>query len=292
MNPLDFYRQHSPATDPRQYAAMFDQLPHTLSELHQIVQNVLIHVWKIRRFHPHLLRPHEIETRRVEDMLTLINQHDGQPLTVERPIEKKLIVDCRHFAGFLCALLRQQGIPSRSRCGFATYLETGHRQDHWVCEYWDTEQQRWIMEDADLLMHDVAHDQFIVAGQAWQACRAGTDTPTRYGYGSDWCGWYAISNNLAHDLAALNQAEELSLGMWGLMTHENIAFADYSSEQIAVLDAAAAHTLADNQDFEAMRTFYQGTEQLRVPLTLRSFNYVSDKASTVHAVFTPYGGRN
>jgi len=237
--PLDFYRQHSAATDPGKYSALFSNLPSGLPDLHQIVQNVLIHVWKIRRFHPQLLRSHEIEARRVEDMLALISGHDPQPLTVERPIEKKLIVDCRHFAGFLSALLRYQGIAARSRTGFASYLEESHYQDHWVAQYWSTTDERWIMEDADLRMHDIPKDKFIVAGQAWQACRMEQDVPTKYGYSPDWRGWYAISNNLVHDLASLNKAEEISLGMWGLMRNENIPLSAYSSADVALLDAAA-----------------------------------------------------
>jgi hypothetical protein len=282
--PLDFYRQHSPATDPGKYSALFDKLPSDLAELHRIVQNVLIHVWKIRKYHPHLLRSHEIESRRVEDMLALINEHDPQPVTIERPIEKKLIVDCRHFAGFLCALLRHQSIPARSRNGFATYLETSHYQDHWATQYWNATDQRWVMDDADLKLHDIPADKFIVAGQAWQACRTEQDTATKYGYGSDWCGWYAISNNLVHDLASLNQAEELSLGTWGIMTHENIPFSAYSAADVALLDAAAAHTQADNQGFAAMRDFYQQSERLRVPPTLQSHNYITDRFTTVEAV--------
>jgi hypothetical protein len=145
-------------------------------------------------------------------------------------------------------------------------------------------EHRWVMEDADLKMHDIPSDKFIVAGQAWQQCRAGQEVPTKYGYGGNWCGWYAISNNLVHDLAALNKTEELSLGMWGIMTHENIPFSTYSAANMALLDAAALHTQSDNQGFDAMRAFYQKSEGICVPATVQSYNYITEQSSTVQAI--------
>lgn len=267
---LEYYRQHSPATDPKEHAALFESLPHDLPDLHQIVQNVLIHVWKIRKYHSDWLagRTHEIESRTISDLLTLIQQHDPQPLTVERPREKKLIVDCRHFAGLLCAMLRHQNIPARVRNGFATYLTDTHYQDHWVCEYWNGE--RWLLEDPDLVMHDIPRDQFMVAGQVWAQCRAGETDPNRYGYSPEWCGLWVIRNNLIRDLAALNKVEEMSLALWGLILDSPETL---SAEMLQALDRAAAATLdASSND---PRTVYESSP-LRAPTTVEIHNYVSD----------------
>lgn len=46
------------------------------------------------------------------------------------------------------ALLRAGGIPARARCGFTAYFVPGWYDDHWVAEYWDTSERRWIMVDA------------------------------------------------------------------------------------------------------------------------------------------------
>jgi hypothetical protein len=43
-------------------------------------------------------------------------------LTVERAPEDRVVGTCRHFAIMVCALLRHQSIPSRLRCGSATYF--------------------------------------------------------------------------------------------------------------------------------------------------------------------------
>lgn len=80
---LAYYTAQSSITDPGAYAGHFDGLPTDLPALHQAVQSIFIHVWKIRKYHKHLLkgRTHEIESRRVEKSLALVLGHDGQDRT-------------------------------------------------------------------------------------------------------------------------------------------------------------------------------------------------------------------
>jgi len=40
---------------------------------------------------------------------------------------------------------------ARSRCGFATYFaDPGTCEDHWICEYWDSAQKRWVKVDPQI----------------------------------------------------------------------------------------------------------------------------------------------
>ncbi|MBK8331835.1 MAG: hypothetical protein IPL07_05490 [Acidimicrobiaceae bacterium] len=39
---------------------------------------------------------------------------------------------------------------SARRCGFGAYFVPGFYEDHWVAEYWDPEERRWTMVDAQL----------------------------------------------------------------------------------------------------------------------------------------------
>jgi hypothetical protein len=269
---LDFYRQHSTSTDPGEHADLLRNLPTDLPDLHQIVQNILIHNWKIRAYHRELLHGRDLTLATMRELLARVREQDARPLTEERPLEQKLIVDCRHFAGVLCALLRQEGIPARTRCGFGVYLEKHWAQDHYVTEYWNG--SRWVLEDADVLMHDIARDQFVTAGQAWRDSRAGNDDPMRFACGPDIRGYGMIRYNLIRDLAQLNKHEEMSLASWGLgiVAEEALTPDDYG-----VLDAAAAHTLSDNEGFSAMQDFYCQHEHLRVPTEVNIHNYINDE---------------
>jgi hypothetical protein len=280
-NPLTFYGEHSRMTDPGEYTHLLGDLPRDLSSLHQIVQNALIHVWKIRKYHPDWLpgRTGEYEARSVVQMLAHSQAKTAAPLTQVRSKEQKLIVDCRHFATLLCALVRHQGIPARVRCGFATYLEETHFQDHWVCEYWDGD--RWVMEDPDVGKHDLPQAEFFTGGRAWHLVRSGALAADRFGYDLNERGLWVVRHDLIRDLAALNGDEMLSADNWGLILKDDT---ELTADEWALLDRAATHTLADDTTFAEMRAFYQNTLALRVPPVIRLYNYVSDEWKDVTLV--------
>lgn len=275
---LTFYAAHSPITDPGVYQAHFHDLSRDLPTLHQITQNLYIHIWKIRKYHQAWLkgRTHEYESRTVSKSLALVLAHNDHPLTVERQKQHKLIVDCRHFATLLCSLLRSQGIPARVRCGFATYLEKTHYQDHWICEYWNGE--RWVMEDPDLKMHDVSPEQFITGGRAWQMVRAGEISDVQFGYEPHVRGQWTIRQDTIRDLAAINGFEMLSSDNWGLILKDEPLI---NAKDRKLLDEAARWTLAGNHQFADMQNFYQSQESLHVPETIKLFNYINNQWSTI-----------
>jgi hypothetical protein len=280
---VEFYRSHSPSTDPREFAHLLDGLPTDLPGLHQIVQNIIVHNWKISAYNPHLLHPNHLLFHTMRDLLAEVVKLDDRPLTEERPLEKKLILDCRHFASILVSFLRHQNVPARVRCGFGVYLEEVKVQDHYVCEYSNGE--RWVLEDADVIMHDIARDQFVVAGQAWRDSRAGTDDPNRFYCGPDWRGYSPIKMNVLKDLAGLNKDEEMSLGSWGLIDKE---IEDLTPDDYALLDHVAdfearAYQLSE-EEFGLMRTLYRENNRLHVPVNLRHFNYIADQWSERPAV--------
>jgi len=45
-----------------------------------------------------------------------------------------------------CGVLRAAGVPARARCGFGGYFRPGWFEDHWVAEYWNTDEHgaHWI----------------------------------------------------------------------------------------------------------------------------------------------------
>ncbi len=121
---LDHYTRHSLLSDPGPYGSQLDTLPEDLDALHHAMGGIFIHVWKIRKFYPEQLseRPHAVFVRSVRRLLEGVLELNGAPLDSGRPETQRLIIDCRSFAFFLCAALRQRGIPARVRCGFAGYL--------------------------------------------------------------------------------------------------------------------------------------------------------------------------
>lgn len=169
----------------------------------------------------------EKNIRPVNDLIKVLAGLDPAPLHTARTTQTRVIGTCRHFATMACAFLRTRGIPARARCGFATYFVEGRGLDHWITEYWDDGQARWVRIDSEILgkghvdrPDDLAPGEFLTGGEAWGRYRSGLIDPDMFGVaGTDhaW-GWAEISGNAVRDLAALCKQETLPWDEWGRMT--------------------------------------------------------------------------
>ena len=156
----------------------------------------------------------------------LVAQRPGSLAEAREPADR-VIGTCRHFAVLAVALLRHRGIPSRARCGFATYFQPGQGLDHWVVEHWDDAASRWVRTDA-------GDHRSAPCCPAPTTCSRASSTPgarrgsltgpasidaTTFGvYGTENFGPAEIRGNAVRDLAALNKAEMLPWDEWGRMT--------------------------------------------------------------------------
>lgn len=264
---LCFYACQSPISDPGRHAGLFEGLPTDVAGLVRTVQGLLVHVFWAERYGLHLTpeRQNEVGLRRVEAQLDRLLELDPSPLTVARPLERRLVGNCRDHSVLLAALLRHQGVPARARCGFGRYFSPGRYEDHWVGEYWNAEEERWVLVDAQLdatqreVLHipfdpmDVPRDQFIVGGQAWLDCREGRSDPQRYGI-QDMHGMWFICGNVVRDLLALNKVELLPWDVWGAMAGNDQEALGAEAER---LDALARLGVDAGQQFEAIRAAYE-----------------------------------
>jgi len=228
---LAYYAQPGRMTDPGPHAKLLDALPRDLPSLVKALQGVMVHIFWAESYGLALTdeRKAEVNLRRVDKQLARIVELDGRPLSEPRPHERKLVGNCRDFGVMLTAVLRHQGVPARARCGFGTYFIPGHYEDHWVGEYWDAAQGRWVLVDAQLdeLMLDALkpdfdpldtpRDRFIVGGTAWQLCRSGAADPDHFGI-FDMNGLWFVRGDLLRDFLALNKEEILPRdGGWGYL---------------------------------------------------------------------------
>ena len=112
-------------------------------------------------------------------------------------------------------------------------------------------------------MFDIPRDQFLVAGQVWQAVRAGQADANNYGVHPDipdldLRGESFIIGSLSKDVAFLNKEEFLLWDVWGMLEDENAP----DAAQMALLNQTAeliakAH---DDSNFEAIRALGQHAE--------------------------------
>jgi len=298
-SPLDYYAHQGQITNPEQYAELLEGLPSEISTVCQVVQGLLMHFGFAQPLYGLELseeKKEERELRYVSKMLARIQELDERPLSVPRPPEKRLMGNCRDLAVLSCAILRHHATPARVRRGFATYFHgpsarPGFYADHWLCEYWKADEQRWVLFDSEvgkddreycevtIDTYDVPRDQFLIAGQAWQLCRAGQADPKNFGFKDEYGEWF-IQDSLVQDLAALNKIELLCWDGWGLADREPED--NVSAEDTALLDRVAALTVADNSAFLDMQSLYRNDIRLRVPDVIRSYTRTGVRKVTLN----------
>ncbi len=270
---LEYYRQPGAMTDPGPFAALFDNLRGSLPELVRVVQGVTIHVYWTDSYGFSLPaeRQSEVQLRTLERRLARTLELDDRPLNTARAPERRLVGNCRDFSLLLTALLRRQGIPARARCGFGAYFKPGYFIDHWVAEYWNEAQDRWILVDAQMdevqrgALNlpfdplDTPRDQFITGGLAWQMCRRGQANPEHFGI-FDLSGLGFVRGNLVRDVASLNKIELLPWDCWGIILKDQI---DDPADR-AMLDELAGLSVLDVPDIAEVRRRYETDERLTV----------------------------
>ncbi len=273
-----YYAAPGVFTEVGAFAPQIDALPADPAVLAQAVQMLVLHRFWSQAYHVEVppARENEQGYHGAEAMLAHAMTLDPAPIGAVRLPAARVLGNCRHFSTMLCAFMRQKGIPARARCGFATYFEPGRHVDHWICEYWNANDGRWVQVDAqlDTLQRsvtkadfdplDVPRDRFLVAGAVWQGIRGGTIDPDTCGIADMWGGWF-VRGDLMLDVGALQKVELLPWEPFGLIQPRG------STEQetpnvMALVDRVAALTArGDNDSIDELLSMARADERLRPP---------------------------
>jgi hypothetical protein len=278
---LDFYEHPTTMTSAGRHAPRLEALPRGVAVLARAVPGLVIYEYVAKDFYGFEIpeeRKAESHIRRVEAMLDRLLAMDDRPLDVARQLDERLVGICHHFALLLVAMLRAKGVPARARGGFGSYFNAPYFEDHWVCEYWNDADTRWVLVDSqmdevwreklgiDFDRLDVPRDRFVVAADAWTRCRAGEADASKFGiFKGDLRGLWFVAGSLVRDLAALNKTETLPWDVWGAMPDPGD---DLDDDQLAFFDRLAALTREPDASFGELRTLYESDDRVRVPATV------------------------
>ena len=289
---FDFYAQPTAMTSAGKYADALRALPADVGELSRIIQGVAIHEFMAPAYGVTVSqeRAQESHIRAAEQILDRIFALDSRPLTAPRPPEKRVVGVCHHFMMLLLAMLRAKNVPVRGRRGFGAYFNEGYFEDHVVCEYWNTAEERWALADPqfdelwrtklkityDVL--DVPRNRFLIAADAWTGCRAGNADAAKFGIAKgNLRGLWFVASNLVHDVSVLNKMEMLQWDVWGAMPPPDQPLPD---EQLAYFDQLAKLTSEPDANFAELRSRYNQDERLRVPpIVFNAVLYRQEKIS-------------
>lgn len=279
------YLAQSPVTDPGAFASWVAELPGDVASLRRASSHLVFHYWAGGDYAAHGVpeeRATEIDTRDVDDILTLIHDRSPEPLITPREPSQRFVGCCRDYTALLVSFARAHGIPARSRVGFAGYFVADWWLDHVVAEIWDVEQNRWRLVEAQvgedhrdvatgdvLPVMDVPRDRFLTGAAAWRAARTGALDHERFVVNPQLDepflrSWPYLAHNLVIDLAALGSRELILWDEYGLLAGP-LSDADH-----AMLDELAA-AIGDDVDPGIVESWLH-TDPLRVPEQLMSYS--------------------
>lgn len=275
---LDYYRSTGPLTDLTEYATQLEALPRDIASLARIVSTLVVHRFWAQAYKTEITpdRHREQGLRSAAAMVRRILEIDPRPLTTPRLPDGRVVGICRHFATLVTAFLRYQGVPARARCGFATYFQPEKHVDHWVCEYWNPDEQRWVMVDAqldglqvaivkpDFDPLDVPRERFWVAGQALQRIRAGEADAATFGIADMWGDWF-VRGDLQLDALSLNKIELLPWDVRDLTHDVDAALTIRNGDDETFWDRIAALTTGDDASIAELREMCATDPRLQVP---------------------------
>lgn len=234
FTPTD-YLTHSAAGDPGDHAELLRGVPADPLSLHRAVDRVLVHYRAGSDVTEEQML--DVDSRQVATILAIAADRAAGPLALgaETGVDQSTKVGgcCRDFTVLATAILRENGIPARSRVGFAGYFPSENpafHHDHVVVERWDAEQARWARFDAELDPEGFAFDvadiptgpdaPFLTASEAWMAWRRGELDAELYGVDPSLPhlgGAAMLQRYVILELAHLMKVETLLWDGWGPM---------------------------------------------------------------------------
>lgn len=188
-----------------------------------------------------------------------------------RDIRDKIHITCRGQTLLLTSILKAKGIPARARSGFAPYIYCdGVNYDHWITEYYNKLEDRWILVDADECLsdlkfnpYDIPKSNFIFGAEAYLGIRNKKYKKEQLYYASDpaTLGLKAAVRALFYDFHALMNNEIIFL-------HQPKYIMDMDFEldevQYQELDNLALLLLEPDKNFEKLRDIWDNNLKFRI----------------------------
>lgn len=285
---LDFYKKTSYFTDLGYYKEFARNLPNDIEEL-CILQRMQI-------IHPFAFRDKEIRTKKdcfwgdmtkvpidrldyeddifptAQSVLSELLRKNSN-YSIDREAKDKIHVTCRGQAILLASILKAKGIPARARSGFAEYiLDDGIYYDHWITEYFDENENRWKLVDADMHcpnheigfdLNDIPYDKFLFGANAYLGIRQNKYKPETILYASDppTLGLKASIRGLFFDFHSLMNDEIIFLHMPKYIQDKNF---ELSEDEYKELDNLANLMLNPDDNFDRLQEIWNNTPKFKI----------------------------
>jgi len=184
---LDHYLQFSIYTNPGLYQEKLkNDLPDDIKEIGSLVRKQIIHRVTLAKGNtgsnadmrygdmtkvPWHRQPEDDILVTTSAILAELYRRDKRGFIEDRAEENKLILTCRFVSILMASILKSKDIPARVRSGNAPGYDIGEEEevsaDHWINQYWDEKEEKWITIDVDNSFNEPDYDPYNLPKKAF-----------------------------------------------------------------------------------------------------------------------------
>lgn len=291
---LEFYKKTSLYTDLGLYKEFAINLPNDLEKLCLLQRHQVIHPFdltneeirkssncfygdmtKIKK--TSLIYENDLYPTAIAMVAELLRR--DKKYSMNRKIEDKIHVCCRENAILLVSILKAKGYAARVRSGFAKFvnIDGSKAGDHWISEYYNEKEDRWVLVDADMYFDeeilreyhidfnllDIPCDKFISGADAYLGLRKNryndseiyfASTPITYGIKAALRGLFYDFHSLMNDEIIFHFVPKYILDKNYVLTEE-----EYKD-----LDELAQSMLDPDKNFDKLQKIWNSNSKFRV----------------------------
>lgn len=284
---LSHYLQFSPFTNPGCYKELLKKLPDDIREIGLLVRRQLIHRVTLRNGNkdsnadlkygdmtrvPWYRQPEDDIFPTTSAMLSELYRRDKRGFVMDRVEGDRLIVTCRFVSILIASILKSKGIPVRVRSGFAPYFRGfGDKSvDHWINQYWDGKQNRWVTIDVDGNLEDylkfdpynIPDGTFDFSADAWFDVREGKIDGKHFWNAGGFDGLVVIAWELFYDFHCLMNSEIIYLHHPEMVMLNN--FPKLDEKELREIDTLAELMQQPDENFDELRKIWDKNRKFRL----------------------------
>lgn len=207
-------------------------------------------------------------------MFTELYRRDERGFVMDRAEKDKLVLTCRYVAILIASILKSKGIPCRVRSGNAPYFNMGDlgniSSDHWINQYWSTEQSRWVTIDVDGSLslnkdfdpYDISTGTFDFPANAWLNIRAGKENEKRFWNAKPITGRIVVAWSLFYDFHCIMN-NEIPYVHTPHMAKEDV-FETLTEKELERIDHLAELMVDPDVNFEELLRLWETDRDFRL----------------------------
>lgn len=286
---LEHFLEFSVFTNPGLYKDVLFTLPADIRELGLLVRKNVVHRVTLAagnvgtnadlRFGdmskmPWWRQPEDDVLPTAAAMFAELYRRDSRGFVEDRSAENKLVVTCRFVAVLMASILKSRGIPTRVRAGNASYFPSDTSEkvstDHWINQYWNKEEKRWVTIDVDGSLsfvgsfdpYDISEGVFDFPATSWLDVRKNQKDPNSFVNAFGDRGLKVVAWLLFYDFHCLMNDEIIYLHMPEYGTYDK--FPNLTEKELAEIDELAELMLDPDKNLSKLLELWNTKKHFRL----------------------------